>query len=251
MKSIETVLTEANLTAEQVSQFVELVEEAKATERANLRAAHIKEIREIENDRDATIGTLMRDLVEAKAAVPATDTPPAKAKLAEEEKDCLEAEIMARADKMVEEALAAHAPILRQARAYSKLKAMVESIGKIICMPVVTAGEVIAESRLENENSALRDRIYKLESEALVYEQTALFESSTAGMADTTREKVKSLMEASRPRSLEDYADMLAVAVNTVKPARKENEHLNESKNVKPAPVAPALTGPALYAKLL
>ena len=67
--TIQEILSEANLSEDQINQIVSLVEEARVEERVKLREAHGKEIKSLVESKEDVIRNLMQESVTAKRAL--------------------------------------------------------------------------------------------------------------------------------------------------------------------------------------
>ena len=67
--TIQEILSEANLSEDQINQIVGLVEEARVEERVKLREAHGKEIKSLVESKEDVIRNLMQESVTAKRAL--------------------------------------------------------------------------------------------------------------------------------------------------------------------------------------
>ena len=71
--TIQEILSEANLSEDQINQIVSLVEEARVEERVKLREAHGKEIKSLVESKEDVIRNLMQESVTAKRALEALE----------------------------------------------------------------------------------------------------------------------------------------------------------------------------------
>lgn len=133
--------------------------------------------------------------------------------------------IIAEVNKMLVEAVRPYVPLMRQAKAHDKMKTLVENLheafGNVFTAAAVPAPtpEQLAESAgVADKTTALTERNEALAAENLSLRQSMLFAERTAGMAQTTRERVTMIVEAAHPANLQDFSDLLEVAIQSVKP---------------------------------
>lgn len=143
----------------------------------------------------------------------------------EELEDRVRSKVVAEVNKMLAEALRPVTPLIRRARHHDELRSLVEGLqtafGKVLGEAIVPASppaalqeSAEAAARLETSNKTLAE-------ENLTLRQQMLFSERTAGMAQTTRERVQMVVEAARPSTLQDFYDLLEVAIQSVKPAQE------------------------------
>lgn len=143
----------------------------------------------------------------------------------EELEDRVRSKVVAEVNKMLAEALRPVTPLIRRARHHDELRSLVEGLqtafGKVLGEAIVPASppaalqeSAEAAARLETSNKTLAE-------ENLTLRQQMLFSERTADMAQTTRERVQMVVEAARPSTLQDFHDLLEVAIQSVKPAQE------------------------------
>lgn len=170
--------------------------------------------------------TLQEAVDKAKAA---TDDAKTDDQKADELEESIRAKVVGEVNTLLAEALRPYVPLMRRARDHERMTNLVESLqtafGTVLGQTVVDATSATQLAALEESNKSL-------EGEVLRLRQQAIFNERTAGMAQTTRERVQMIVEAAHPASIQDFTDLLEVAVTSIKPAQE------------PAP-APAKTDPA------
>ena len=132
--------------------------------------------------------------------------------------------VVAEVNKMLAEALRSVTPMVRRARRHDEMRSLVEGLqvafGKVLGEAIVPAAlqeSAEATARLETLETANKT----LAEENLTLRQQMLFSERTADMAQTTRERVQMVVEAARPTTLQDFSDLLEVAIQSVKPAQE------------------------------
>ena len=136
--------------------------------------------------------------------------------------------VVAEVNKLLAEALRPVAPMVRRARRHDDMRNLVEGLqaafGKVFSeatalatAPAALQESVEAASRLETLETTNKT----LAEENLTLRQQMLFAERTAGMAQTTRERVQMVVEAAHPTTLQDFSDLLEVAILSVKPAQE------------------------------
>lgn len=143
----------------------------------------------------------------------------------EELEERVRAKLVVEVNSMLAEALRPFAPMVRRAKDHEKMRHLVESLhtefGKVlgeVLMPATPAQ--LTESVEQAARAAAAEESNKnLAEENLALRTQMLFVERTTGMAQTTRERVQMVVEAARPSTLQDYADLLEVAIQSVKPA--------------------------------
>lgn len=177
-------------------------------------------VHELSRPDSIAIKSWFRDLEEAMKG---------KKKVNEDDEDDLEetirAKVIAAADKLLTEALRPYAPLIRQAKDHARMKQLVEGLeeafGNVFAAPQVadtTLTEATATAAIA-ASAVLEEANKNLASENLALRQSMLFNERTAGMAQTTRGRVEMIVEAARPANLQDYSDLLEVAIQSVKPS--------------------------------
>lgn len=133
------------------------------------------------------------------------------------------------AASILESALEPLIPVLREARLYEKVKGQLIAIqeamvnaGIIVSAPV----QMVSESK-EDEVAELNEKVSDLQTRldaanALIEESAKkdLFAEKTKDMALTTTEKVRALVEAAAPKSVDEYTAVLEAAVSSVTAAK-------------------------------
>lgn len=136
--------------------------------------------------------------------------------------------VVAEVNKLLAEALRPVTPMVRRARRHDDMRNLVEGLqaafGKVFSeatapatAPAALQESVEAASRLETLETTNKT----LAEENLTLRQQMLFAERTAGMAQTTRERVQMVVEAAHPTTLQDFSDLLEVAILSVKPAQE------------------------------
>lgn len=178
-------------------------------------------VHELSRPDSIAIKSWFRDLEEAMKG---------KKKVNEDDEDddleeTIRAKVIAEADKLLTEALGPYAPLIRQAKDHARMKQLVEGLeeafGNVFAAPQV-AGTTLTEATATAAIAAsavLEEANKNLASENLALRQSMLFNERTAGMAQTTRGRVEMIVEAARPANLQDYSDLLEVAIQSVKPS--------------------------------
>lgn len=163
-------------------------------------------------------------------AMDAKDTPPPfTKKKKEDDEDELEErvrnKVVAEVNKMLVEALRPYTPLVRQAKAHAKMKSLVESLemafGKVMteaAAPVIAPEQLQESATLKSQTEALDEKNQALTAEIVSLRQSMLFTERTSGLAQTTKERIGMIVEAARPANLQDYSDLLEVAIQSVKP---------------------------------
>lgn len=167
---------------------------------------------------------MLQEAAGEKMAPAAKDTPSD-----EELEERVRPKVVAEVNKMLAEALRPVTPLIRRARHHDELRSLVEGLqtafGKVLgeaIVPVAPPAAALQESAeaaarletLETSNKTLAE-------ENLTLRQQMLFSERTVDMAQTTRERVQMVVEAARPATLQDFSDLLEVAIQSVKPAQE------------------------------
>ena len=153
----------------------------------------------------------------------------------EELEDRVRSKVVAEVNKMLAEALRPVTPLIRRARHHDELRSLVEGLqtafGKVLGEAIAPASppaalqeSAEAAARLETSNKTLAE-------ENLALRQQMLFSERTAGMAQTTRERVQMVVEAARPATLQDFHDLLEVAIQSVKPAQESAPPVHQEQS--------------------
>lgn len=144
----------------------------------------------------------------------------------EELEERIRGEVIADVNKMLAEALRQYAPAVRRAREYDSMVSLVEGLQK--AFGDVLADRVLAQVQATSlqESTASSERLQVLEEsnkqlaeEVVALRQQAVFAERTAGLAATTRERVQMVVEAAKPGDLEEFVNLLEVAIQSVRPA--------------------------------
>lgn len=174
---------------------------------------------------------MLQEAAGEKMAPAAKDTPSD-----EELEERVRPKVVAEVNKMLAEALRPVTPLIRRARHHDELRSLVEGLqtafGKVLgeaIVPVAPPAAALQESaeaaaRLETSNKTLAE-------ENLALRQQMLFSERTADMAQTTRERVQMVVEAARPSTLQDFYDLLEVAIQSVKPAQESAPPVHQEQS--------------------
>lgn len=180
--------------------------------------------------------TLQEAVDKAKAATDDAKTDDQKAAELEES---IRTKVIGEVNTLLAEALRPYVPLMRRARDHERMTNLVESLqtafGTVLgqhAMDAAAATQLAESTAHAAKITALEESNKNLEGEVLQLRQQAIFNERTAGMAQTTRERVQMIVEAAHPASIQDFTDLLEVAVTSIKPAQE------------PAPT-PAKTEPA------
>lgn len=227
MVKIDEILVEANLTEAQVNQVVGIVTEAVGTERAKLREAHIEEIAKIEESRSNAVTALMKDLAEANK------------QLKEANKKVCEDELDEKAFKMaaacVEEALTRVQPVLKQARAYVKLRESMAMVQESFrrAFGASTGTSAIHESSVVDQSA----EVESLRAEVFALRRNEIFATLTKDLAESTKIRVAQLVDMAHSNTLDEYTELVEVAISHNK---------NISPNPPPAVIEERNTGDSM-----